>query len=148
VHREKTVAQLSGRIASNRPRSQRGGRPDLIHARIIAAISEQRLHPGVRLEEEQIAAIFAVSRTIVRRALANLAQDRGVAQRLNRGAVIAMPTRHEARDVFAARRLIEASLAARLAKAEPRGAIARLRRHVAREYSARRRGIRPAPDHG
>lgn len=131
----------NGRHAAKIPR---GAGAAAIYERIVAAVSEHRLHPGTKLVEERIAAIFAVSRTIVRQALTRLAQDGIVIVRPNRGACVAAPSRREALHVFEARRLIEPPLAARLAREAAPRAIARLRRHVEKEHAARARSDRRA----
>jgi DNA-binding GntR family transcriptional regulator len=108
-----------------------------IHDRILTAISEHRLLPGTQLVEEKLAAVFGVSRTKVRQAIARLAHD-GIATVFhNRGAFVSSPTVAEAREVFEARRLIEPWLIRSLAAIATAAQVARLRAHVALESSAR-----------
>lgn len=71
------------------------------------AILERRLGPGSRLPEEQLADIFASSRGRIRRVLLALAQERIVVIQPSRGAFVASPDAVEAREVLAARRMIE-----------------------------------------
>ena len=52
----------------------------------------QRLPPGAKLTEEQLGAVFGVSRTIVRSALQALAHDHIVTIERNRGAFVSAPT--------------------------------------------------------
>ena len=83
---------------------------DEIYERILTAIVEHRLPPGTQLIEERLAKIFDVSRTQIRQVMVRLAprQHRTVhsePRRLRR-----QPTVEEAREVFAARRLIEPDL--------------------------------------
>ncbi|WP_250862659.1 GntR family transcriptional regulator, partial [Caballeronia sp. INML3] len=40
-----------------------------IYERLMNAIAEHRLHPGTKLAEDRLAAIFGVSRTVVRAVL-------------------------------------------------------------------------------
>ena len=97
-----------------------GGEPDrvsAIHDAILLAVMEQRLPPGTKLPEDQLAVHFSVSRTLVRGALRALAQDGVVMLARNRGASVASPGPQEARDLFEARRLIEAVTTARAAEA-------------------------------
>ena len=111
-----------------------------IHDRIVDAILARRLQPGARLVEADLAALFGVSRTKVRHAIAKLAQDGIVQVRRNHGAAIAAPTRAEARQVIAFRAMVEPPMAAALAETRPHGAIPALRRHLAAEHAARRAG--------
>jgi DNA-binding GntR family transcriptional regulator len=110
---------------------------DVIYQRILSAILEHRLPPGTKLGEERLAAIFGVSRTQVRQALARLTHDRIVTLIANRGAFVSSPTVDEAREVFAARRLIEPDLVRRVAAAASAADIRRLRAHVRLESEAR-----------
>lgn len=110
---------------------------DAIHQRVLGAIVEHRLPPGTKLGEEKLAKVFGVSRTQIRQVLERLAHDRIVTVVHNRGAFVSSPTVEEAREVFAARRVIEPDLirqAVRLAKAAD---IRALREHVAKESAAR-----------
>jgi DNA-binding GntR family transcriptional regulator len=100
------------------------------------AIIGRRLLPGTKLPEDELAAIYAVSRTVVRAALQALAHDRLIRLELNRGAFVAHPSKKEARDVFEARALIESEVASIAAlKATPQD-IALLRRHLESEHEA------------
>ncbi|RXZ42514.1 GntR family transcriptional regulator [Crenobacter cavernae] len=80
---------------------------ELVYARIFTAIVEHRLLPGVKLPEDALAESFGVSRTVIRKALHRLAIERLVTIQPKRGAAVSKPTVQEARNVFAARRLIE-----------------------------------------
>jgi DNA-binding GntR family transcriptional regulator len=110
---------------------------DGIHQRVLGAIVEHRLPPGTKLGEERLAKVFGVSRTQIRQVLERLAHDRIVTVVHNRGAFVSSPTVDEAREVFAARHVIEPDLirhAVRVAKAAD---IGQLREHVAKESAAR-----------
>src|SRR3979411_3520396 len=78
-----------------------------IYHKIHVAIAERRLLPGVRLVEDQLAEVFGVSRMRIRSVLHALARDKVVTLQRNRGAVVAYPSVKEAKEVFAARRLLE-----------------------------------------
>ncbi|MEJ2631778.1 MAG: GntR family transcriptional regulator [Acidihalobacter sp.] len=78
-----------------------------IYARIVDAIVAHKLTPGARLPEETLATTFGVSRTIIRTVLQRLSLERMVVLQRNRGAQVARPGVDEARQVFAARRMIE-----------------------------------------
>ena len=110
---------------------------DTIHQRVLAAIVEHRLPPGTKLGEERLARVFGVSRTQIRQVLERLAHDSIVTVQPNRGAFVSSPTVDEAREVFAARRLIEPDLIRQATKAAQKADIQRLRAHVAKESAAR-----------
>jgi DNA-binding GntR family transcriptional regulator len=104
------------------------------------AIQSHRLVPGTKLPEDELAAIYSVSRTMVRSALQALAHDRLVTLEPNRGAFVAQPSKKEAREVFEARALIEPRVAALAAEIARPADVARLRRHLAEEDEAVRAG--------
>ncbi len=84
--------------------------PTTIAERVVEAILAQKLSPGERLGEQALADNFSVSRTLVREALMQL-QARGFVQvQPRRGWYVVQPSAEEARDAFAARRIIEAGI--------------------------------------
>lgn len=121
-------------------RSAIGSRAEAIRADIVAAILEQRLGPGTKLGEDEVGAIYGVSRTIVRAVLQTLAHEGIVVIEKNRGAFVAHPTVEEAREVFEARRLIEAAIVTRAAAACDATWQRRLADHLALERAASRDG--------
>ena len=110
-----------------------------IHDRIYGAILARRLQPGARLGEEELARLFGVSRTLIRAAIAKLAQDGVVRTRRNHGASVAAPSRAEARNVLEFRRMVEPPVAAALAQSRP-PELALLRPHMVAEHAARAAG--------
>lgn len=124
----------------------RAGRPadrvSEIHEAILLAVVEQRLPPGTKLPEDQLAAHFAVSRTLVRGALRSLAGDGIVVLARNRGGAVASPSPQEARDLFDARRVVEATTVARAAERAGAEAWAVLDSLIAEGRSALARGDR------
>jgi DNA-binding GntR family transcriptional regulator len=108
-----------------------------IRRRILQAIFEQRLPPGEPITEEQLAVTFDVSRTVVRQAVARLAQDGILVKSPNRGTSVASPSRKEARDILAVRRLVEPEIVRVLASAPHQFGLAQLRKHLAEENAAR-----------
>ena len=110
---------------------------DAIHQRVLGALVEHRLPPGTKLGEERLAAVFGVSRTQIRQVIERLAHDRIVTVVPNRGAFVSSPTVEEAREVFAARRVIEPELIRQALRAATAADIKRLRAHVAKESAAR-----------
>jgi len=111
---------------------------DEIYERILVAITEHRLPPGMQLVEDRLAKIFDVSRTKIREATGRLVHDRIAINIPNRGAFIASPTADEAREVMAARRLIEPELMRLAAARATARQIAGLRAHVRKETAARK----------
>jgi DNA-binding GntR family transcriptional regulator len=85
------------------------------------AIIEHRLVPGTKLSEAEVGKLFDVSRTVVRAALQSLTFEGLVRAERNRGAFVASPSPEEARQLFEARRQIEAGIA-RLAAGQARHA--------------------------
>jgi DNA-binding GntR family transcriptional regulator len=107
-----------------------------IYHKIHRAIAERRLLPGSRLVEDQLAEVFGVSRMRIRWVLQSLARDKVVTLHRNRGACVAEPTVKEAREVFAARRLIEGALAREIIRATDDKALKRLKAHIRKEVAA------------
>ncbi len=136
-----TSSTASSEKAIRAPRKAAAKRKSLtsaqIHERILEAISEHRLLPGMQLVEDKLAQIFNVSRTKIREATGRLVHDRIAINIPNRGAFIASPTAEEAREVFEARRLIEPSLVAQVAKNATPTQVAQLRAHLKKESEAR-----------
>jgi DNA-binding GntR family transcriptional regulator len=85
-----------------------------VYEGIYRAMLEHRLAPGARLREEELAATFGVSRTVVRQALQRLAQDGLIELLHNRGARVPQPGLDDAAHVFEARRVVECEIARRL----------------------------------
>jgi DNA-binding GntR family transcriptional regulator len=110
---------------------------DVIHQRVLTAIVEHRLPPGTKLGEERLAKTFGVSRTQIRQVLERLSHDSIVTVQPNRGAFVSSPSVDEAREVFAARRLIEPDLIRQAIRHAAAAEVARLRQHVQRESAAR-----------
>lgn len=129
-------------MTADHPVTERGRSESLIRARIMQAIFERRLPPGEKLTEDRLAELFGVSRTVVRQALARLAQDGIVEHHPNRGAYVAAPTRSDARHVLAARAVVEPEIAVVAACSCDAHALARLRGHMGLEDAARKAGER------
>ncbi len=131
------------RLKTMQKNRSRGREPDtaqcsgmdeaLIYQEIHSAIAGRRLQPGVRLVEDQLAETFGVNRMRIRSVLRTLAHDKVVTLHRNRGAVVAHPTVREAKEVFAARRLIEVALAPEIVRVADDESLARLRAHVREE---------------
>lgn len=106
-----------------------------ISERILEAVMAQKLAPGSRLGEQQLAMLFECSRTIVREALMRLAARGIVTVSARRGWYVVQPSREEAREAFEARRVIELGLI-RGAPAMDKPALKKLKAHLARERAA------------
>jgi DNA-binding GntR family transcriptional regulator len=103
---------------------------------VLRAIAEQRLAPGMRLGEEDLAQLFDVSRTTVRQALTQLAAHGIVGVQPKKGWFIKEPGDDEIRDVFAARRLLEGALMRDFVKSVTPAGIETLTAHVRRQQEA------------
>ena len=106
---------------------------------ITTAIVERRLMPGTKLAEQKIADVFKVSRTLVRQALMQLSRDKLITLEPARGARVAEPGIEEARQVFDARKLIEAAMIKRAATELTAAQIGELRAHLQAEADAVKR---------
>jgi len=106
-----------------------------IAQRVVESILAQKLAPGERLGEQELADLFGVSRTLVREALMQL-QARGFVEvRSRKGWYVVEPSFEETRETYAARRVIEPGMLRDAGK--PLQAIVRkLRQHVADERKA------------
>lgn len=111
-----------------------------VYAELRAAIVDHRLAPGTKLREQEIAASFGVSRTIVREVLIGLIRDRLVVQQPNRTAEVARPDWSEARHIFAARELIEGEVVRQLCTHCQPSQLAVLRELMEQEHQAAARG--------
>ena len=109
--------------------------PLQIAERVVEAILAQKLAPGERLGEQDLADTFGVSRTLVREALMQL-QARGFVQvQTRKGWYVVQPSAAEAKDAFAARRIIEAGILQEAGR-PMQSVIGQLRRHIAQEQDA------------
>lgn len=109
---------------------------DLIAQALTKAIVEHRLQPGAKLAEQKLADHFGVSRTLVRQALFQLAQNRLINLEPARGAFVAAPSVTEARQIFAVRRMLEAEMTRSFVREVTPAKLKVLRGHVAQEKAA------------
>ncbi len=106
-----------------------------IAQQVVESILAQKLSPGERLGEQPLADLYGVSRTLVREALMQL-QARGFVEvRTRKGWYVVEPSFEQARDAFAARRVIETGMLREAGK-PLQSVIKRLRQHVAEEREA------------
>jgi DNA-binding GntR family transcriptional regulator len=109
-----------------------------IAQRVVESILAQKLAPGERLGEQELADLFGVSRTLVREALMQLLSRGFVEVRSRKGWYVVEPSLEEARDAFAARRAVESGL---LRQAGEQGrplqqVLRRLDQHIGEERAA------------
>lgn len=109
---------------------------DETYERIWSAIMDHSLPPQTRLVEQRLCEIFGLGRTRLRQVLQRLAHERVVTLMPNRGAMVAKPSVREAREVFAARRVIEAGVVQIFVDSATKADIKRIRDHVEREHAA------------
>lgn len=116
----------------------RGQTEQHIRRLLLQAIFEQRIPPGVRLTEEALAQTFNVSRTVIRQVIARLAQD-GVLVKRDSGAThVASPSKAEARQILAVRRMIEPEVVRSLAANSKTHSYIEIMAHLDAEDKARR----------
>jgi DNA-binding GntR family transcriptional regulator len=127
------MQQTPGPAGNARHAQRREATENEVYQQIHAAIAEQRLLPGVRLVEDQLAELFGVNRMRIRSVLRTLSHDKVVTLHRNRGAMVAYPTVREAKEVFATRRLLEVALAPEIVRVADEEALKRLRAHVREE---------------
>lgn len=96
--------------AINSNKSNTNSQDLYLYQEIFDAILAQSLLPGTKLPEDELAKIFGVNRTVVRRALLRLSHSHIIVTEPNRGAFVASPSIKQAREILAARRLIEAAV--------------------------------------
>jgi DNA-binding GntR family transcriptional regulator len=120
----------------------RGQSEQQIRRRLLQAIFEQRMPPGARLTEEALAETFDVSRTVIRQVIARLSQDGILVKRSSGATHVASPTRSEAKQILAVRRMIEPEIVKTLASNAASLSFTELSNHLATEDKARQAGDR------
>jgi DNA-binding GntR family transcriptional regulator len=134
--REPSRALRTRRAGSNGPDAA------TVYERIWSAIMDHSLPPETRLVEERLCEIFGLGRTRLRQVLQRLAHERVVTLMPNRGAMVSKPSVREAREVFAARRILEAGIVATFIESASRADCKRIHEHLAREKAAWRQSDR------
>lgn len=107
-----------------------------IYQRIQAAIADNRLPPGTKLGEENLAKFLKVSRARIREVLRDLSRERLVTILPNRGAFVATPTIDDTRQIYQARRIIEGALIRRVTERITNNQIEELEAKVSDEKHA------------
>ena len=117
-----------------------GREEERVREAIVEAVMSHRLPPGTRLIETPLTEAFGISRSLLRRVLVRLANEKVVELAHNRGATVAQPSQAEMRGVFEVRRLLEGGILRALPTRAQRGALAKVRSLVRDERSAFERG--------
>lgn len=115
-----------------------------IYRAVFDSVMSQRLKPGTKLPEAPLCELFNVSRSVVRKVLQKLAHDHIVQLRPNRGAIVAVPTREETRQIFEARRTLEAAVVRLAATRATARDMKGLRKQLREEHEAMHRYDQPA----
>lgn len=115
-----------------------------IYQAVFDSVMSQRLKPGTKLPEAPLCELFQVSRSVVRKVLQKLAHDHIVQLRPNRGAIVAVPTREETRQIFEARRALEAAVVRLVAERATARDLKGLREQLRAEHEAMHRFDQPA----
>lgn len=111
---------------------------------VFDSVMSQRLAPGTKLPEASLCELFGVSRSVVRKVLQRLAHDHIVQLRPNRGAIVAVPTPEETRQIFEARRALEAAIVTLATERATAADLETLRELLTREHQALHRYDQPA----
>lgn len=123
------------------------GDGDDVEARIYRAVFDsvmsQRLTPGTKLTESSLCSVFGVGRSVVRKVLQLLAHDHIVQLRPNRGAIVAVPTVEETRQIFEARRVLEAGIVQLVVRHATAADLTALKQQLAQERDAMHRCRQP-----
>lgn len=120
-----------------------GSVEDRIYKAVFEGVMAQRLAPGTKLPEAGLCELFQVGRATVRQVLQRLAHDHIVQLRPNKGAIIAVPTIEETRQIFEARRELEASVIRLASQRITKRNLLVLRQKLAEEHQAMHRFDQP-----
>ena len=118
-----------------------------IYDRIAEAIAAHKLPAGAKLGEEALGEIFGVSRTKIRQALFQLASEKLVTLIPGRGAFVTQPTVKEAREVFAARRMVESAVLTAFMERVSAKDITALKSHINEQQRASEAGSAQTRNH-
>lgn len=133
--KEKTLENVVLALSTD----ESGTQDQRLYNEVLDAILDRRLSPGIKLKEDELADIFSVSRTVVRRALLRLSHDHIVDMQPNRGATIIRPGIRKSREILKVRRLIEGAVVIEATEAATPESLKALRRCVEDERDQVRR---------
>lgn len=135
--RREHVSEVEGMDSTRKgSRAPSGDEIERVFEALRNAVLDQRLAPGLQLKEQALADAFGVNRSVVRQAFARLEIYRLVTHEPNRGVFVAHPSAAEGRDLFTARRYIEAAIVDLAVTTLKNSDITRLRTLVRREREA------------
>lgn len=111
-----------------------------VYQYIERAIVENRMPPGTRLREFQLAEIFGVKRGLIRKVLSRLTSSKLVEHIPNAGAQVARPSLKDGQDLFSTRIILERAVIGMLCGHLTHEQIARLRDYIEQEKHAYQSG--------
>jgi len=115
---------------------------DEIYQQVFSAILEHHLVPNKKISEENLAEIFGVSRTIIRRILLRLSLDGAVVLQRNRGAYVTALSVDQVRKLYAARRIVERGIVSMACKIATKIDIKKLQAIIQSEHECHISGDR------
>ncbi|MGV8805016.1 MAG: GntR family transcriptional regulator [Polaromonas sp.] len=115
---------------------------DIYHI-VKKIILSAQLPPGTRLPEARLAPLFGVTRERLRKVLHRLGHEQTLQIVPNIGTVVPTPSLDSARELFEARRVLEAGICMRLCEKVTAVELDQLRAHLALERQTANSGLRP-----
>ena len=115
---------------------------DIYHI-VKKIILSAQLPPGTRLPEARLAPLFGVTRERLRKVLHRLGHEQTLQIVPNIGTVVPTPSLDSARELFEARRVLEAGICMRLCEKVTVHELEQLREHLALERRTANSGLRP-----
>jgi len=106
---------------------------DIVYCEISRALLEGRLRSGMPLRERQLAEIFGQTRGAVRKVLLRLSTEGKLEMIPNRGGFVLQPSKENVREIYDARRAVEAGMAGLLTSRIKPEQIASLRKHIEKQ---------------
>jgi DNA-binding GntR family transcriptional regulator len=140
--KDKNSSQGAGRQPPPEPVPAERGEHDRVYDALCKALFEGKLRPGTPLRERHLAEVFGVTRNAIRKVLLQLSQEGKLQIYANRGAYVPEPSSKDIREIYDARRAVEAGLVAVLAPRITAPQLARLKDHVKKERRALEQGRR------
>ena len=116
---------------------------DEIYHVVKKVILSAQLPPGTRLPEARLAPLFGVTRERLRKVLHRLGHEQTLKIVPNIGTVVPIPSLESARELFEARRVLEAGIGMRLCEKITAAELEQLREHLALERQIASSGLRP-----
>ena len=140
--KDKKSSEVGARRSSSESARAERSEHDLVYNALCKALFAGKLRPGTPLRERHLAEVFGVTRNAIRKVLLQLSQEGKLQIYANRGAYIPQPSSDDIREIYDARRAVEAGLVAILAPRITAPQLARLKDHVRKERRALDQGRR------